>query len=578
MIVKLSDYIISPLAMGTHANYECVKAGKTALHKYVGLWGLPDPFMAAMMDDSILAEACNEAGISVSYTKFERMAILSALYALKGTNIKPDDKSVLFILATTKGNVELLDERYKTTFFPPERLLLSEAARCVAGWFHNPNDPLVVCNACISGLSAQMEAVRMLKTGRYKYTVVIGVDVLSPFIVSGFQSLKALSNNLCRPFDEDRIGLNLGEAAACIIFGSIDSEKSDSWSITASASRNDAYHISCPSKMADGACRSLNAVLTGYDTSLIAFVNVHGTATLFNDEMEAVAIHRTGLETLPVNGLKGYFGHTLGASGILETLISMEAVEDGTILATKGFEHLGVSCNIDLSSVHRETQNTAFLKMMAGFGGCNAALLFEKGSYVPYTLSVRCLPNVRKVHTVYLTAFEAWVDGKVIPTNSSGMNLLKSLYHIYVGDYPRFYKMDPLCKLAFISSELLLEAEAKSDGEVRFSHREDRAIVFVGRSASICADEAYQQTIQHPEDYYPSPSAFIYTLPNILTGEIAIRNKYHGETLYLSQSTSNNVEQLMLQLFHSPGTHSVIGGWIDISNTECFEANLYIIK
>ena len=156
--------------------------------------------------------------------------------------------------------------------------------------------------------------------------------------------------------------------------------------------------------------------------------------------------------------------------------------------------------------------------------------------------------------------------------------MLKDLYHTCVGDYPKFYKMDPLCKLGFIASELLLEAEAKTEGVARFSGCDDRAVVFVGRSASLCADRLYQQTIQHADDYFPSPSAFIYTLPNILTGEIAIRNQYHGETLYLSQDSPQAVNRLMEQVLSSPGTASVIGGWIEIANTDEFEANISIIR
>lgn len=581
MIVKLSDYVVSPLAMGTHANYECVKAGKTALRKYVNFWNLAEPFVASMMDDSRLVEACCEAGISVDlFTKFEQMAILAAFHALKGTEIMPDDNNVLFILATTKGNVELLDERCEKKYLS-NRLLLTETARCIARWFRNSNEPLVVCNACVSGLSAQMEAIRALESGCYKYAIVIGADVLSPFIVSGFQSLKALSANLCRPFDEERIGLNLGEAAACIIYGHAEVDDRilyDSWSVISSANRNDAYHISSPSKKAEGAYRALNAVFKDPNIPGIAFVNVHGTATMFNDEMEAVAIHRMGLESLPINGLKGYFGHTLGASGILETLISMEALDDNTVLATKGFEQLGVSRSVNLSQVHCETHGTAFLKMMAGFGGCNVAMLFGKGR-VMENISHSIMPrNLDIVHTVHLTESEVIIDGKAIQIEGYGMSMLKYLYHTYVKDYPKFYKMDPLCKLGFIGTELLLEAEAKADHATRFFTCEDRAIVFVGRSGSLCADEIYQQTIQDPDNYYPSPLAFIYTLPNILTGEIAIRNNYHGETLYLLQDTSKNVKQLITQVLYSQGTRSVIGGWIDVKNINDFEATLYIIK
>ncbi len=579
MTIRLSDYIVSPLALGTRANYERVKAGESRLCTHVGKWGLPEPFVASMMDDVVLAEACAEEGIGEGYTRFERMAILAAARALHGTGIPADGGEVLFILSTTKGNVGILDGS-EAREYPPLRTLLTEAAGQIAKWFGNQNEPLVVCNACVSGLSAQAEAARALETGRYKYAVVIGADVLSPFAVSGFQSLKAFSDSLCRPFDEERTGLNLGEAAACIIYGT-DSDEGrggeEHWHIVSCANRNDAFHLTNPSKTAEGAFRSLQSVLSEQDTSGLAFVNVHGTATLFNDEMETVALKRAGLDTLPAYALKGYFGHTMGAAGVLETLICMEAADDGIVLGTKGFEHLGVSSTINLSGAHRPAEGKAFLKIMAGFGGCNAAVIFRKGK--PVAARKHPIPtfDTKVTHTVCLTERDAVVDGERIKTEGTGMDMLKGLYRTRVGDYPKFHKMDSLCKLGFIAAELLLEAEAKAKDVARFTPREDRAMVFVGRSASACADREFSQTIT-PEDYYPSPSAFIYTLPNVLAGEIAIRNHYHGETIYLAQDSPAGVRQLMEQAFSDPATHSVIGGWVEIDNTDKFEATLHIIK
>ena len=101
----------------------------------------------------------------------------------------------------------------------------------------------------------------------------------------------------------------------------------------------------------------------------------------------------------------------------------------------------------------------------------------------------------------------------------------------------------------------------------------------VGRCASSCADRTFQNTIQSSEGYYPSPSLFVYTLPNILTGEIAIRNKYHGETSYFVQDTPEYVMELMNQVLRCSGASSVVGGWIDMNDTmTSFEARLYIIN
>ena len=224
-------------------------------------------------------------------------------------------------------------------------------------------------------------AARCLQCGDYDYAVVAGCDVLSPFIISGFQSFKAVSSQLCRPFDMSRDGLNLGEAAATVVYSRHRSSRGG-WVACRGAIRNDANHISGPSRTGEGCYRALSAVVDGMDSSGLAFVNVHGTATVYNDEMESIALQRAGLLQVPVTGLKGYFGHTLGAAGVLETIMSMLAVDDHIVPGTLGFASLGVSAYVQVSCENRITDKKAFVKMLSGFGGCNAAMLFKKGGDV----------------------------------------------------------------------------------------------------------------------------------------------------------------------------------------------------
>lgn len=377
MIVKVSDHIISPMGMSTAENYSAVKAGRSMLKRYEGHWGLPEPFVASLMDREKVEQAFAEISDNKPYTFFEKMIILSAAKALEQTDINPSSEKVLFILSTTKGNVFLLDKR--ETGFPKERVLLGEAARQMTDYFHNPNAPLVVSNACISGVCAQIEAMRNLESGQFDNVVVVGCDVQSAFIVSGFQSFKALSVEPCKPFDAHRTGLNLGDAAATIVYARKDQIDENDWVACKGAIRNDANHISGPSRTGEGSYRALKAVLGDFNPEEIAFINAHGTATLYNDEMESVAIERAGLSQVPVNGLKGYYGHTMGAAGLLETILSMQAIDDHNILATKGYETIGVTHPLVLSNQNQKTDKRAFIKLLSGFGGCNAALLMKKG-------------------------------------------------------------------------------------------------------------------------------------------------------------------------------------------------------
>lgn len=179
-------------------------------------------------------------------------------------------------------------------------------------------------------------------------------------------------------------------------------------------------------------------------------------------------------------------------------------------------------------------------------------------------------------HQVYISPNEVKVDGKALAHNEEGSALLTELYRNNIGDYPKFFKMDTLSKLGFIASELLLNIE----GNRSFEPREDRAVILFNRNASLQADTHYQSTIQDPEHFFPSPAAFVYTLPNIVTGEIAIRNKYFGETSFIVIDDYD--EQIIMKnldiAFQDPVTTSIIGGWVDCSDEEHFEARIFLME
>ena len=177
--------------------------------------------------------------------------------------------------------------------------------------------------------------------------------------------------------------------------------------------------------------------------------------------------------------------------------------------------------------------------------------------------------------SVYINPETVLVNGQALAHHEKGSALLTELYRTHIGNYPKFFKMDTLCKLGLVASELLLQTEGKS----RFEPCEDRAVIFFNRSASLQADTTYQATIQNPDNFFPSPAAFVYTLPNIVTGEIAIRNKYFGETSFIvlpDRDQKVMAEQLQ-NAFQDPMTTSIIGGWLDCTDENHFEAELFIL-
>lgn len=561
MIEKLADYIVSPLAMGTHDNYLAVNAGRTCLRQYDGSrLGVKEPFVASLVDDATLERECRLDGIGDGYTRFERMALLAACRALKGFSFDPTTDRTVFILSTTKGNIDSLGS-------DSQRALLTETARRIAEFFGNQTCPVAVSNACVSGMSAQLLAASLLETRLYDYAVVIGADEVTRFTVSGFQSLKATSMEPCRPFDEDRTGLNFGEAAACVVYG-YTAAPTGRWALVDGATRNDAYHLSSPSRQAVGAYEALRSLATRNDLADIAFVNVHGTATLFNDEMEATALTRMGWNDKPIFALKGIYGHTMGAAGVLETLIAMEAADDHTVPATQGFATLGVSRAVNISANNRDCGGKRFVKMMSGFGGVNVAALFSRTAGTKTPLQPQAL---QRRHTVEIGSDgTVTVDGGSRHCRQSGHEMLKALYHECVGNYPKFYKMDVAARLGFIATELLLQAEG---GDAPRDERSDRMVVVAARSGSVDADRAFQATIDG-DDSFPSPSAFVYTLPNIGVGEIAIRNGYHGATLYVGLPSEDGLDRLIGGIAAVDDCGSVVYGWVDAETEDKFKAHL----
>lgn len=581
MAYIIADNIISPLGETSEENYLSVKSGRSGIRAYEpGTYNIPEGFYASLL-----------------FEDFETLALRSAQKAIANAQLELKGKRTAFILSSTKGNIE-------------ENISLADSAQRIASQLGIDAKPIVVCNACISGLSALILGNRLIDSGLYDAAIVCGCDTPRQFILSGFQSLKALSPEPCRPFDMERMGLNLGEAAATLIL-SKNPIQGNSWRMGDGFIRNDAFHISTPSKTADGLYLSLQRTLESFTKEIsstckqidmkahLAFINAHGTATLFNDQMESVAIGRAGLSDLPANAYKSFWGHTMGAAGILETIISMKAIDDDTILGTRGFSELGVSGKMNICAENRPTDKKGFIKMLSGFGGCNATIWAAKNpERENFALSQIEQQNreFTTTHTIRITPEEVILDQRKLWEGNQNANeklekqegaghhsLLTSLYRQMIGNYPKFYKMDGLSRLGFVASEILLNAE-KGDTDVERREEEglleERAIIFFNHSSSIASDRNYKESINDKNNYFPSPSIFVYTLPNIVTGEIAIRNHFHGETSFfiLPDKDERLMEEILQASCRDAQSKSFLTGWIDYEDERHFEADLKIKK
>ncbi len=365
------DNIITPLGFSTKENLDNILNGETGIRTCTNTPLSSKPFPASLIDNTEINERFQALGDIQKYTRFEKLSILSIENALKNSTIPLSDPRTLFILSTTKGNIELLDDDLREDF-SKERLNLYTTAKIISEFFSLYNTPMIISNACISGIAAIILGQRLISQGLYDNVIVNGTDVLSRFVVSGFQSFLSLSASPCKPFDANRDGLTLGEGSATII---LTKDKS-SIEIVNGATSNDANHISGPSTTGEGLFIAINNATKNYKN--IDLISAHGTATLYNDDMESKAISRAGLESVPTNSLKGYFGHTLGAAGIIESLINLESLKKNILINTIGCTTPGTVENINIIQEKKDQQLNCLLKLASGFGGCNAAALFLK--------------------------------------------------------------------------------------------------------------------------------------------------------------------------------------------------------
>ncbi len=366
---------MSPLGFTTAENFARLVANDSGIRQHTAAQMHDQPFYAALFNPGALFLPNNGDN---AYTKFEQLLIASVNQALQGSGINAADKETVLIVSSTKGNITLLETETNNPELQ-KRVSLPASAKLVAGHFGFINKPVVVSNACISGLLAILTGMRLIQYGQFRHAVVTGADVISKFILSGFQSFQAISPAPCKPFDENRSGITLGEGAATVIL-SADQKYAGRIMVAGGSVSNDANHISGPSRTGGELAQAIaNALLgAGLSPSDVSFISAHGTATPYNDEMEAKGITLAGLETVPVNSLKGYYGHTLGAAGLIESVVSIRSLQENLILPTKGFDKIGVSKPVNVCSSPQNMPLQHCLKTASGFGGCNAALVLSK--------------------------------------------------------------------------------------------------------------------------------------------------------------------------------------------------------
>ncbi len=582
MVYVSSHNIISSLGFSTEENIEKIRKGETGIKITNNIDLSPIPVHVSIVNSESLELQFSEICSDQNYTRFEKLIILSVSKALKNTEIKAADSKTVIILSTTKGSIDLLEENLKNEF-ESERVNLTKSADILQRYFKSPDTPVVISNACISGGLALLYAKRIIETGQYENAIVVGGDIISEFTLSGFQSFKAIGSNACKPFDKHRDGITPGEGAGTIILTkNQDYASEEKIIISGGACTNDANHISGPSRTGEELSIAISKAINeaGMEVNSVDYISAHGTATPYNDEMESKAITIAELNNVPLTSIKGYIGHTFGAASIIESIIGISAISNDEIYKTAGFSEIGVTNHVNVTDKYSKNEVNAFLKTASGFGGCNLAVVFEK--YLSSANSINeqfKSSDIQTVsNTVIIRSNEVIINGiteYVQDDYSTFGKFAKSVYKNFNIKYPKYFKMDNLSKLGFLACDILLK-------EINISEKyknDEIGIILSNKGSSIDTDIKYQETIKNRNNYFPSPSVFVYTLANVMVGEMCIRNNIKGEnTVFIADEFNIElITKYVDHLFNSNKVNACITGHIEYTDYN-YETVFYLIE
>jgi 3-oxoacyl-(acyl-carrier-protein) synthase len=496
----------------------------------------------------------------VGHSYAEKLAILSLAKVISLSGESLDKPRNLLVVSTTKGNIDCLNSDI-------ERSYLWSMANNIGKHFGCVNKPLIVSNACISGVASVVIASRLIARGEYDNIYVLGVDIVSDFVVSGFNSFKSLSATVCRPYDAKRDGLTLGEACGVLMLTSSLANSDNGIFVSGGALSDDANHISGPSRTGDGL---LNAILgamsqAAVNASDIGYINAHGTGTIFNDEMESKAFCLASLSHIPCNSLKPYLGHTLGASGVVEIILSIMQMQSGVVFGVEGYGKNGVPHELNICSRHRKIDFYHTLKTASGFGGTNAAIVLSKSetSDTEYNLAISRDLKCSEVASV-----------SVVKEADTGFGpKIRNLYKSLGEQNLKFFKMDNLSKLGYVASCLLLKDMVLGIDPTRVG------LVISSCSASLDTDLNHQSILNQNLPEGTSPAVFVYTLANVVAAEIAIKHRIKGELSVFVSETKNMdfMEYYSRKLIEDNICDAVIYGWCELLH-EDYEADFKLIK
>jgi len=379
--------IVSPLGFGLTETLQCLQQAQDCVTP-VTIFSVERTRCktAAQIDDGRLLDKANRSRKDRRLHRASHMVMTALAELLEGA---PEFEPEIAIVGTTSGGMSFGEKFYRTlgngdacsagliANYPPQKQIIDAMEK------FGINAPAqVIANACASGTNAIGHAFNAIRTGRCQRILAGGYDALSELVFVGFDSLQAATAEKCRPFDANRSGMVLGEGAALLALEEFESaHKRDAkilGEIIGYGISTDNHHLTQPNPDGSGPRRAMEEALSQAQLApnQVGYINAHGTATVLNDTAEGKAIMEL-LGDVPVSSTKSMMGHSLGAAGAIEAVVSLLALQHQFLPPNINFRDAELSLNI-VANKARDAQFDCAISNSFGFGGTNATIVLRK--------------------------------------------------------------------------------------------------------------------------------------------------------------------------------------------------------
>lgn len=522
------------------------------------------------------------------WTRTALLAIIAAGQAIKDAGIYFDSQeNIGLVSATTVGGMDRSELFYKD-------FLLKNEANPYIDTHHAGNSTekiaetlnitgyiTTISTACSSSLNSIMFGARLLKKGIVDKVVVGGTDALSKFTLNGFNTLMILDKKLCRPFDETRTGLNLGEGAAYLVLEREDSAVNAGSHVYAElsgyANANDAFHQTASSEEGMGPFLAMENALknSGLKPEQIDYINVHGTGTGNNDLTEGIALQRLFKNNVPsFSSTKAYTGHTLGAAGTVESIISILSLENNTVFPNLNFNQPIEELNLvpETTLLKKEIQHV--LTNSFGFGGNDSSIVFSKWEKREEKArnktpnSILHTPNSILQTQVYINGIGAIAPPETLEPDSfleniSGfeerfLQILKPNFRDYINP-KALRRMSKIIRMGLVAAKV-----AMKDAAI-----ENPGAIITGTGMGCQTDtEKFLNSMLENDEKLLNPTAFIQSTHNTIGAQVALMTGNHNYNFtYVHRTFSFESALLdgMMQVEENKPENILVGGVDEIT-------------